>query len=354
MSIRTGFSPVQPYLPNRQSTLDMHHIGATLCHFPTGEATLLECHKHWITHELIPMMRKHPNAWIDLIGSASRAGLVTENMKLSHERINAVELFIRRSYPEIKINMRMPQGSSYAASFRLPENDNDGMFRSVTVLWYGLPKPVPVGVYLLEDPPKKLKSIRPKAPKGCWLIWSVDSFSLPIKGGVAGGTCDLTLLSDTGTKYKMKGVGGGAGVGVSIGPEHARKLQEFLQEIVSKAGDLQNISKTIKDMNLTGPNETNGGVMKRLTWAAKLTLGEITSSGMFTICCGDAHIIGAGGEMGFVFFGIPPIEAYSSSKYLTGASPWGFYTSLGLATMKASLGVSATLYMTTSVSQLPD
>jgi hypothetical protein len=351
LSTNSGLSPIQPY------TIDQRIVGARLCHFPSNESTLLSGHKDWIDRYFIPKMKQHPNAWIDFIGSASRSGSVTRNMTLSHRRIEEVEKYIKRGYPDINVNLRLPQGATDAASFSVPESNDEGYWRAVLIRWYGVPLPVETPVYPPEKP-KVFKKRKYVAPKGCWCVVGVDSFGVPVKAAVTGGTCTLTLLNDKGEQYKITGAGVGLGLGANAGPEHFQKPASYigtlLKEIGVKAGDLGNISDTIKDLKLTGPNETNGGILKRLTWAADLKLKDINGEGFFTIYNGDAHFVMGGAELGFIFFGLPPVDPINGAKYLTGLNPWAFYASAGLGTLKGSLGVSVVCYAITGTEKLPD
>jgi len=345
MSAKPELSPLQPF------TVEQRLVGARLCHFPTGSEELLNGHKDWIDRHFIPKMRQHPNAWIDLIGEASLAGGVMENLQLSSRRILAVEQYIRKSYPEIRVNLRLPKGASEAGSFNLQKSNNDGYWRAVLIRWYGVPlAEIPTPVYPPEEP-KQFKKRVYKAPKGCWCIIGVDSVGVPIKAAVSGGTCEITLLNDKGEKWAFRGAGAGLGIGAEAGPEHfkaaSKPVMEFLKAVGAKAGDISNVHTSIKDLNLTGPNETSGGVMKRMTWAANLTFPEIISQGIFAVYSGEGHFVMGGAEMGFIFFGMPPIEPISIGKCMAGFTPWGFFASAGLGTLKGALGASMTLYKIT-------
>lgn len=344
-------SPIHPY------TADERLAGARLCHFGTGSAELLQAHKDWITRYFVPKMKQHPNAWIDIYGHTSRLGSEGSNKILSEKRLAAVEQFIRSQHPAINVNIRGSHGESDAQGFSIEERNNDGYWRAVLIRWFGVPLKIETPPYPKEDPPK-FKERKYYAPKGCWCIIGVDTFGIPIKAGVSGGTAAVTLLNDKGEKYVIKGIGAGAGVGIDVAPiEWAEKsgkiikvLVNALKEVGLKAGDLQNVSDKVKSLNLTGPSETNGGVFKRISWEANLTIEEITKSGFFTIGSGEGQFVVGGAEIGFIFFGSPPVDPLSSTfKYAALGEPWGYYASAGLGTLKGALGVSATVYKTTSV-----
>lgn len=114
-------------------------VGARLCQFGSGSAQLLGAHKDWVTKYFVPKMKQNPNAWIDFIGSASPVGSKEGNIELSSRRIASVEGFIKSLYPGIKVNVRLPEGASDAASFHTPTNNDDGYWRAVLIRWYGVP-----------------------------------------------------------------------------------------------------------------------------------------------------------------------------------------------------------------------
>lgn len=344
-------SPLQPFTESGRL------VGARLCFFKTGSAELLSGHKDWITSHFIPKMRQHPNAWVDFIGYASRLGSADANQSLSQRRIAAVEKFIKDNYPEIRVNMRIPDGAADAESFKVDAANDEGYWRAVLLRWYGVPLKIETPVYPPEEilVPKVRKYF---APKGCWCIVGVDTFGIPIKAGVSGGTAAVTLLNDKGEKYVMKGIGAGGGLGIDVAPvEWAEKsgkiikvLVNTLKEVGLKAGDLQNVSDKVKSLNLTGPSETNGGVFKRVSWEANLTIDEIKNAGFFTIGSGEGQFVIGGAELGFIFFGVPPVDPLSSTfRLAVMGEPWGYYASVGLGTLKGALGISATVYKTTSV-----
>jgi hypothetical protein len=346
-------SPIQPFTENGRVA------GARLCQFRTGSSDLLNGHKDWISKYFVPKMQQHPNAWIDFIGYASRTGNKDKNVDLSRRRIAAVEQQIKSLYPNIRVNLRIAEGDADAASFNIPAANDEGYWRAVLIRWYGVPLAIETPVYPPEETYKP-KERKYYAPKGCWCIIGVDSFGLPLKAGVSAGKVDLTLLNDKGEQYVLHGYGAGGGLGVDVKPieaaEEASKaakviiqLVNNLKEIGLKAGDLQNISDKIKGLNLTGPSETAGGVFRRLSWEANLSIEDITAAKTFTIGNAEGQFIVAGAEIGFIFFGTPPMEPISSAvSYGILGKPWGYYSSVGLGTMKGALGISGTAYIMTS------
>lgn len=324
--------------------------GARLCQFGNKSAVLLEGHKKWIRDHFIPKIRNHPNAWIDLHGHTSRLGSEKSNMTLGAQRIAAVEQYIKSIYPGITINLRNNQGESDAKSFNYEEKNNDGFWRAVIIRWFGIPIEIPTPPYPEEKPFRGIE-----APKGCWNIIGVDTFGVPIKAGVGGGSANVTILNDKGQKWMIKGAGLGIGADVKVdGPKILQGLKgakeiiyEMIKGVVLKAGDLQNINDSLKKINderkITGPSETGGAIFKRGTWEANLTLQQIVGSQVFFIGTGELQGVAMGGEVGLIGFGTP----------LHGIdTPWGYYLSLGLGTLKAAVGVSGTFYKTYRVEKV--
>jgi hypothetical protein len=334
-------SPIQPYIENDRV------VGARLCHFGSGSPQLLNGHKDWLTKYFVPKMKQSPGPWIDVYGHTSRLGSEKDNDKLGLARVHEVVNFIKNQHPSMNIPKQLSAGEADAQSFSLEEKNNDGYWRSVLIRWFGVPLPVETPAYPPEIKPTP--SIR-VAPKGCWCIVGVDTFGIPIKAGVSGGTAEITLLNDKGEKYSISGIGPGVGAGVDIGPKIAEKgigvLLKALKEIGLKAGDLQNVSDKVKSLKLTGPSETGGGVFRRATWGANLSIHDITKAGFFTIGSGEAQLAVAGGEVGLISFADPVRSALTLGVLVY---PWGFYTSLGLGTLKAALGGSGTTYKITKV-----
>ena len=121
--------------------------GARLCDFKTESSEPLDSHKAWITLHFVPALRKHPNAWIDLIGFASRLGNAAANLRLSERRIAATEAFVKQQYPGIRVNVRLATGNKEATSFRYAHSDDDRYWRAVLIRWYGIPLDIPTPVY---------------------------------------------------------------------------------------------------------------------------------------------------------------------------------------------------------------
>jgi hypothetical protein len=122
-------------------------VGARLCNFTTASSEPLAGHKDWITKFFAPAMKKHPNAWIDFIGYASRVGNAASNLRLSEQRVAATEAFIKTQYPTIKVNLRLSKGEEESASFGDANSSNDGYWRAVLIRWYGIPLDIPNPVY---------------------------------------------------------------------------------------------------------------------------------------------------------------------------------------------------------------
>jgi hypothetical protein len=325
-------------------------VGARLAEFGVGSDKLQEAHKKWINDYLGPQLSKHPNAWIDLHGFASNTGKVQANLELSRRRILAVETALRARVSGVRINIRNPQGVRQAVDDNAPGNKEDGYYRAVLVRWFGIPLDIPAPK-LPKDPEPKYKTY--KAPPGCWCIVAADSIGLPVKAGISIGKVEFKLLNDKGQLFSVVGAGAGAGLGLSVGPkslEEAEKLGmkalNWIKEVALKAGDLPNAYEKIKELNLTGPSETNGPVLKNLTWAASIPFSEIVKDGIFVVGMGEAQFIAAGAEVGLVIFGVPNLGRLNP--------PWGFYSSLGLGTLKGALGTGITAYAIISSGKIKD
>src|SRR4030095_15438490 len=69
-------------------------VGARLCNFPTGKATLRSAHAKWVINEVEPLFKELRDCSIDLVGNASRLGATGSNLALSHERMDAVHALL--------------------------------------------------------------------------------------------------------------------------------------------------------------------------------------------------------------------------------------------------------------------
>lgn len=197
--------------------------------------------------------------------------------------------------------------------------------------------PVPTPVYPPTPEPKERKLV---APPGCWCIVGVDSFGLgPIYKNSGLGYVTLSLLNDQGEIWKVRGLGAGPGIGLDIGPEMESHILRILKDAILKAGDVPNVLETIKNLGITGPSDTCGPVLKRVTWKADLSIHDITRRGCFVIAMGEGHLVVSGAEVGVIAFQ-PPGAQLSIAL----GDPWGFYVSLGLGTLKAALGASVTAF----------
>lgn len=321
-------------------------VGARLAEFLVGSAMLREAHKAWISQYLAPNLRKYPGAWIDFHGYASNTGTPGSNYALSARRIASVEKYIKEFHPTVRVNIRNPHGVEGALEDNAPPNKEDGYYRAVLVRWFGVPLNIPAP-QVQPDPPPRFK--RYMAPPGCWCIVAADSIGLPIKAGFSAGKVTFKLLNDQGQLFQITGYGAGAGLGANAGPKEfqevlsrGEKVLDWFKEIGLKAGDIPNIHDKIKDLNLTGPSETDGPVLKDLTWSAKLSFQDIVGGGFFIVGMGEGQFVVAGAEVGLITFGHPIRRV------------WGFYSSLGLGTLKGALGIGATAYLITSSGKIKD
>jgi hypothetical protein len=321
-------------------------VGARLAEFGVGSAALREAHKVWIKQYLAPNLQKYPGAWIDFHGFASNTGNAASNYNLSVRRIASVEKYIKDFHSTVRVNIRNPRGVDGAIEDNAPPNKEDGYYRAVLVRWFGVPLNIPAPQQLPEPSPRFKRFM---APAGCWCIVAADSVGVPIKAGASAGKVTFKLLNDQGQLYEITGVGAGVGLGANAGPKQfeevlsrGKKVLDWFKEVGLKAGDIPNIHDKIKELNLTGPSETDGPVLKDFTWSAKLGFKDIVGEGFFVVGMGEGQFMVAGAEVGVIVFGNPFRRV------------WGFYSSLGLGTLKGALGVGATVYKVTSSSKLKD
>ncbi|MEJ7848389.1 MAG: hypothetical protein WKF92_09900 [Pyrinomonadaceae bacterium] len=318
--------------------------GMRFCYFRSGSAELLREHKDYIDNHFVKEMKAYPNAWIDFIGYTGFSGSLQGNIAMSRRRMEAVERHIKSKYPGIRVNVRMV--SDVRAKIE------EGWSRAVLIRWYGVPVPLkPPPIYSPQvAEASAIKFLTKKAPPGCWCIIGVDSFGIPIKAGISGGKVSVTLLNDKGERQVINGLGAGFGIGVDVNPiADAQKeasivtkginlIAKSVFEMGIKPGDLQNVSDTIQDLKIVGPNETAGGIFRGRHWSANLTIQEIAGGHTFAIASGEGQFVIAGGEVGLINFGI-----------LGMGGIWGYYLGAGLSTFKAGLGASVNRYIITSV-----
>jgi outer membrane protein OmpA-like peptidoglycan-associated protein len=120
-------------------------VGARLCNFPTGRATIRSSHVKWVRDEVEPLF-KPPGDWsIDLLGHASRLGSGVSNLALSHRRMDAVHALLETRAGASPANVFFrhadAKGEEEATGFGLKEESNSGMFRAVDVLLFGAKRP---------------------------------------------------------------------------------------------------------------------------------------------------------------------------------------------------------------------
>ncbi len=325
-------------------TEGMRVVGARLINFAVKSPKLLESHKDWIRMHLVPALKKHPGCWVDLTGYASRTGSDSPNMTLGFQRAAEVKLFLRSHHPTLKFNLIDSKGEEGAKNFGEPDGTESNFWRAVLIRWHGVPLNIPIPVRPPEPKPKiKFKTYA--APKGRWLILKVDTFGIPIRAAITGGSAVVYLLNDKGELWKITGYGLGLGLGPDIpldkyltklGPV-AKWIVNLVTNIGTNAGDIGDIPG-MPNPGITGPSATGGLVLRHLDVAANLSIYDIVAESNFNISSGEAHIMVAGVEAGIISFGFNPV---------VGKTPWGLYTMEGLGTMKGSLGVSAIRYRIT-------
>ena len=127
-------------------------VAARLCNFETGSAQPLPSHTQWLSQNVKPILASKSNAWIDLLGYASRQWKHTQgqnshqlNTDLSIARCTSVKSVVLGFNPTSTFNIEF--GKGYAES-QMP-NPDDGYDRAVEIYVYAskadrpppLPKP---------------------------------------------------------------------------------------------------------------------------------------------------------------------------------------------------------------------
>lgn len=337
-----GSFPVRAFTEGANSRV----VGARLCHFKPSSAELLIEHKLWIDEVFIPKMRQHPNAWVDFLGSASRTGTPTSNYDLSRERNDKVEAYIKKTYPEIKVNIRVPLGAD-SESLKDDRKYSEGYYRAVVVRWYGVPLQIPVPTPPPEAPYRFRKY---KAPEGCWLITKVKGSDLSL-GVASGGKVSIQILNDKGEKYEIVGYGAGVGSSAKISIEQGKEFMEQLFKFIKGAKVVTEYLEKIKKENkleFTGPSETNGGILKGMHWKAYLTADQIRAKDFFIIGEIGGDLIAAGGKLGLIRFG-----SMRDVVMLDLLPIWGLFINLGLSTFSLGGTAKISVYYLSDVKKLP-
>jgi hypothetical protein len=120
-------------------------MGARFCNFSTGHSDVRADHSKTIRATIAPILNASPNAWIDLIGYASRLGYASgdshqRNRELSQARCASVQREIRRYVPNARFNVIDPEGDVDSAT----GSQDDGFWRAVNVRIFGAqPQPSP-------------------------------------------------------------------------------------------------------------------------------------------------------------------------------------------------------------------
>jgi hypothetical protein len=311
-------------------------VGARLCNFATGSDALLPSHQDWISKHFVPKIKQHPNAWVDLIGYASRLGSAAANMALSQRRIAAVERLLRAQHPGIKFNVRISKGEDAAAADDVAQANDDGYWRAVLLRWYGVPFMPEVPVY----PPETPKFRTYAAPKGCWLILSVNTFGLAAVAAI--GTAKLSLLNDKGELWEVLGAGMGIGAGADIGPDQWKTVAKVIASVLANLGNVPNIPG-MPPSPTGGPSQTGGPILRNITWAANLTIDQITAGRTFMIVSGEAQGVVVGADIGYIGFGGDGLTSMGAGR------PWGFFTGVGLGALRTGVGVTAIYFRIQSV-----
>lgn len=338
--------------------------GARFVAFATGSATPLQAHKAWIRDHFAPKMKQHPGAWIDLLGYASRKGNADLNMRLSQQRLQAIESEIRACHPGIRINLRIPQGESSAENDTIPDGNDDAYWRAVLVRWYGVPLDIPVpryppagGAAAPAGPAQPQGPYRP-AP-GWWLITGFNTIGVSF--GATVGAVRLTLSNWKGEHYEVYGAGWGGGPSVDFsGGKVVNLAAKLLQMLPGALGTVADIQEWF---GLADPTQSRsaGFVSRGGSRTSGMNIGQITSEGWFTVVSGTAHQFGvAGADLALLSFtkvmdtldlALPAGQIYHTLTRVPTA-PWGIYVGGAVKTMRAALGVSFSEYKIASVTRI--
>lgn len=318
-------------------------------------------HCQWLT-DLAELMAKTPGAYIDFYGACSGSGDMSVNEKTANDRMNKAFSFLKSKYPAARYNLWWvvkPQDYEKneiytaigpSASARAIYLEVVGAQLSVLTK---LPQLRPMVWFERETAPKFRHYV---APPGAWLIMAVDNFGTPvIKFGLGPSAVVLKLLNDKGELFYIKGIGVSAGIGLEVegdslfkaSAKFSDKAVGWAKDVFLKSGDVPNISKTIRDLDIVGPNQTTGGIFVGGKFSSGVTFSEIIQNGFFALANIDGQSIVAGAEVGIVLFG-----AIGNSTF--GAEVAGFYTSLGLGTFKLGGEAGASFYTITESGKLKD
>lgn len=131
-------------------------VEVRFCNFPTGKAGTLASHDDWVVRQLKPRIKDLANAWVDVIGFASKLGFKSaadqadsdrKNKALSDQRCEEVKKVIRKHIPNLRVNLTDGRGTAESTG---PAQNDDGYWRAVKLRVFGAAAPGPI------DPPAKL------------------------------------------------------------------------------------------------------------------------------------------------------------------------------------------------------
>lgn len=238
-------------------------VGAHLMNFKINSAKLLKSHEDWISIYLVPVLKKHPGCWIDLIGFASRTGSDSSNITLSSQRIAEVKRFLQLQHPTLKFNILNPRGEESAKEFNEPDQVENKYWRAVDILWHGVPLNIPTPA---RPPEIHIPPIRIEVPTG-WRVSSgagVSGSIGPISGNY--GKLYFTKLS-TEERWEATYIGVGAGISplpasgaftTSAMPSTDGRIHSF-QKISTVDQFLRGVSTMVEVSSSVSPGMAVGG-----------------------------------------------------------------------------------------------
>jgi OmpA family len=207
-------------------------FSARLIDFDTGSATLEKQHENWI-REKIAMAKQNSSYGVQLIAYASKSGSSSSNQQLSHERANAVHMFMVKLHPaaEDRIELFLAKGEE-GEGYNASANDNDAAWRAVEV-----------HIFIGSLPPKPTKWIpipkktRPLPGGRRFVKWAVAApGGVQIGAAITGGINNF-LIRNIDLDETRQYVQPIAAVGVSLGIPNLDSVGKILNAVVTGASN---------------------------------------------------------------------------------------------------------------------
>lgn len=169
-------------------------IAAKLFNFDVGTFAIKPEHSNWLNSVVAPKLRDGGS--LTIIGLASRTGSDDFNMRLSHNRLQAVIDLLRKQVPNnFKVALEVAKGersAMYAGDMDGVENES---FRSVIISVWNKPNPPPPPP---PPPPQPRPKLYPEERKFFrrWLGFGVKAGGQLLIGGVESTTAYVVNLGD--------------------------------------------------------------------------------------------------------------------------------------------------------------